>query len=201
MDAVIRTVTKLIGPLKRRVLLMIGRGVLKLIDDAGGIQHVQLVALEGETLDRVERFQEYGFTSVPHPGAEAVLAAAGGDRGHGLVVGVEDRRYRLVGLAGGEVAIYDDLEQKVHLKRNGIHAYSPLNILLQTDGVLRLEGDGVEIHGRTYVQTDVHGKGSRETWTGGVNYDADSYTTGATGAATEHGLDQPSIPSDHPEGA
>jgi len=201
MDAVIRTVTKLVGPLKRRVLLMIGRGVLKLIDDAGGIQHAQLVALEGETLDRVERFQEYGFTSVPHPGAEAVLAAAAGDRGHSLVVGVEDRRYRLVGLAGGEVAIYDDLGQKVRLKRNGIHAHSPLNILLRTDGVLRLEGDGVEIHGRTYVQTDVHGKGSRETWTGGTNYDTDSYATGATGAATEHGIDQPSIPSDHPEGA
>ena len=119
----------------------------------------------------------------------------------GLVVGVEDRRYRLVGLAGGEVAIYDDLGQKVRLKRNGIHAHSPLNILLRTDGVLRLEGDGVEIHGRTYVQTDVHGKGSRETWTGGTNYDTDSYATGATGAATEHGIDQPSIPSDHPEGA
>ncbi|MBF0248042.1 MAG: phage baseplate assembly protein [Alphaproteobacteria bacterium] len=120
MDAVMRTVGKLIAPLKRRVLLMIGRGVIKLIDDAGGIQHVQLVALEGETLDRVERFQEYGFTSAPHPGAEAVLAAAAGDRAHSLVVGVEDRRYRLTGLAGGEVAIYDDLGQVIKLARTGI---------------------------------------------------------------------------------
>lgn len=202
MDAVIRTVTRLVAPLKRRVLLMIGRAVIKLVDDAGGIQVVQLVGLDGEILDRVERFQEYGFTSVPHAGAEAVLSAVGGDRSHGLVVAVEDRRYRLKGLAGGEMAIYDDLGQKVHLKRNGIHGYSPLNVLFQTDGVLRLEADGIELHGRTYLQTDVHGKGQRETWAGGTTYDMDTYTTGYTpGASTEHGLDQPDIPSDHPEAA
>lgn len=199
MDAMIRTVTKLIAPLKRRVLLMIGRAIIQLVDDSGGIQVVQLVALDGEILDRVERFQEYGFTSVPHPGAEGALTAVGGDRSHGLLVAVEDRRYRLKGLAGGEVAIYDDQDQKVHLTRGGIHVYTPLDALIQADGVLRLEGDGVEIHGRTYLQTDVHGKGQRETWAGGTDYNVDSYTTGATGGGTEHGLDQPHIPSDHPE--
>lgn len=33
---------------------------------------------------------------------------------------VADRRYRLQGLAAGEVALYDDLGQKVHLTRGGI---------------------------------------------------------------------------------
>ncbi|WP_431477838.1 phage baseplate assembly protein domain-containing protein [Massilia eburnea] len=58
-----------------------------------------------------------GFTSVPKPGAEGVVVFVGGNRDHGLVIAVEDRRFRLKGLASGEVAIYDDQGQKVHLTR------------------------------------------------------------------------------------
>lgn len=46
----------------------------------------------------------------------------------------------------------------------------------------------------------MHGFGQRRTWTGGVAYADDTYTTGAVVNATEHGLDQPDIPSDHPDG-
>ena len=120
MDGMMRALAKWIGPLKRRVLLTVGRGVLRLIDDDGGVQRVQMTALDGETLDRVERFAEYGFTSRPHPEAEAVLIAVGGDRAHALVVAVEDRRYRLRGLKTGEVAVYDDLGQIIKLARDGI---------------------------------------------------------------------------------
>lgn len=44
----------------------------------------------------------------------------GGDRSHGMAVIVADRRYRLKGLARGEVAIYDDQGQSVTLTRGGI---------------------------------------------------------------------------------
>ena len=114
------------------------------------------------------------------------------------MVGVEDRRYRLRGLAGGEVAIYDDQGQKVHIKRNGIVAEAA-NIYLKSAGVIRIEGDGVEIHGRAYCQRDVAGLGERRTNTGGANYQDDTYTTGAVIASTEHGIDQPALASDHPE--
>ncbi len=146
MDAIIRPVTRVMAPLKRRVLLMIRRGVLKLVDDGSGLQHVQLVAFEGETLDQVERFQEYGFTSVPHPGAEAVLAAVSGARAHSLVVGVEDRRFRLTGLAGGDVAIYDDRGQKMHLTRDGINIVSPGKINITAPAVC-VEAKTVELAG------------------------------------------------------
>jgi phage gp45-like len=39
---------------------------------------------------------------------------------HPIVLVVGDRRYRLKNLQDGEVAIYDDLGQKVHLTRDGI---------------------------------------------------------------------------------
>lgn len=189
---------KVLAPLRRRVLLMIGRAVLRAVDDAGGLQRVQVEGFAGELLSDRDRWQAYGVTSHPHPGADALILSPGGQRSAAAIL-VDDRRYRLKALAAGEVALYDDLGQVVRLKRNGIAVDSPLNIRLTTDGVLRLEGDGVEIHGRTYVQTDVAGKGARETHGGGV-WHTDSHTAGAVTTATEHGLDVPHIPSDHPEG-
>jgi len=104
----------------RRAFMAIGRGVLAAIDDSQTAQSLQLTLLDGETADEIERFQNYGFTSVPFAGAEAVMVAVGGLRSHGIVVAVEDRRYRLTGLPDGEVALYDDQGQVVHLTRTGI---------------------------------------------------------------------------------
>jgi phage baseplate assembly protein V len=100
--------------------LMVGRCVLLAVNDAPGVQQLQIRALEGEVLDRVERHQEYGFTSHPQPGAEGVVVAVGGLRSHAIVIAVEDRRYRLTGLKAGEVALHDDQGQAVHLMRDGI---------------------------------------------------------------------------------
>ena len=111
---------KLTEGMRGKVQLMIGRAILSAISDSGRVQTVQAQLLAGEVQDDVERIQQYGYTSVPLPGAEGVVVFVGGNRDHGLVIATEDRRYRLVGLEGGEVAIYDDLGQKVHLTRNGI---------------------------------------------------------------------------------
>jgi phage baseplate assembly protein V len=116
---------RFLAPLQRRVMLMVGRCVLTVIKDADTHQLLQVVGLGDEVLDNVERIQEYGFTSVPFAQAEGILLALGGNRGHSVVIGCEDRRYRLVGLKGGEVAIYDDQGQKVHLKRSAIELNSP----------------------------------------------------------------------------
>lgn len=111
------TLEKQIAPLMRRIRLALGRGVLRLVNDAGGLQVVQLSLMENEVRSNIERFQEYGFTSVPLAGAEALAAFLGGNRDHGIVIAVDDRRYRLKGLAGGEVAIYTDEGDSIILKR------------------------------------------------------------------------------------
>ena len=114
----LKTVHKATAGLRNRVMLMLGRAVLSAINDNGGVQVVQATLLEDELRGDLERFQEYGFTSVPLPGAEALVAFIGGNRDHGVVVAVEDRRYRLHGLKGGEVAIYTDEGDFIHLQRN-----------------------------------------------------------------------------------
>jgi phage baseplate assembly protein V len=107
------------GPVWRRIRLLVSRGVLKLVDDSLKLQGVQVSLLGGEPA-RAERFQEYGYTSHPHPGAEAIVAAVGGARAHLVALAVDDRRYRVKDLAQGEVAIYDDLGNVIVFKRDKI---------------------------------------------------------------------------------
>lgn len=193
---------KLMEPLQRRIMLMVGRCVLNAVYDSAPTQLCQASMLTDEVRDKMERMTEYGYTSRPHPGAHGLAVFVGGERGHGIVIATGDTRYRLVALEYGEVALYDDLDQIVKLKRNGIDVETPLNVMIRSNGegkTLRLEADRVEIHGREYLQTDVHGKGQRETWTGGTNWHTDTYTTGASGSSTEHGLDIPHIPTTHPD--
>ena len=112
------TINKLLDPLRRRMRLMIGRAVLAAAaDDSKGVQLVQVKLLDGEVADGVERMQSYGYTSVPLAGAEGVMACVSGDRNHGIVVVMDDRRYRLKNLQPGEVALYTDEGDTIVMKR------------------------------------------------------------------------------------
>ncbi|WP_282265917.1 phage baseplate assembly protein V [Stenotrophomonas sp. PS02298] len=89
-----------------KLRLMISRAVVALIDDARQVQELQLEMLDEEARAKSERFQQYGFTSVPLPGAEAIVVAVGGSRSHMVALAVDDRRYRKRDLAPGEVSLY-----------------------------------------------------------------------------------------------
>lgn len=106
----------MIGRLKN----MITRGVVSLVDPARMMQALQLRLTAGEIKDAMEHFEPYGYTSHPLPGAEGLAMFLGGDRSHGVVVCVADRRYRLVSLQAGEVALYDDLGNLIVLGRESI---------------------------------------------------------------------------------
>jgi len=155
----IRTINKMTAPLARRVNLMVSRGVLALVNDAAKMQGVQVKLLSGEVRD-MERVQNYGFTSHPHAGAEVAVVFVGGNRDHGLVLAVDDRRYRVKGLQGGEVGIYDDLGHRITLTRTGIvidGATHPLNIVncpqvIVTDGDVIADGISLKTHKHGGVQ-------------------------------------------------
>lgn len=111
---------RLTGPLAGAMKAMLGRAVINLVQEATKVRTLQLDLQADEVADDVEQFQEYGFTSRPFPDCEAIVICPGGTRSHMVVIATEDRRYRLTTLEEGEVAIYDDQGQVVHLKRGGI---------------------------------------------------------------------------------
>lgn len=96
------------------------RGVITLVQAAGAVQIVQADGLSGELVQDIELFQHYGYTSNPPRGTMAVIVPVGGKTSHGIVIATEHGNFRLKNLATGEVALYDDQGQKIHITRNGI---------------------------------------------------------------------------------
>lgn len=133
-----RELFKAMAPLARRIRLMAARAILTLIDDATKMQGLQVKLLDGEVCNNVDRVQNYGFTSVPLPGAEGIYLALGGSRDHGVVIVADDRRYRIKGLQGGEVAIYTDedkagADHRIHFKRGKeIHLVAGASSIVMT---------------------------------------------------------------------
>jgi phage baseplate assembly protein V len=126
----------------RKAVLAIGRAIVRLVDDSGELQRVQVDMLADETIDDAERYQDYGFASRPKPGAEGVYLALGGVRGNGVVIAVADRRYRLTGLQEGEAALHDDQGQAVHLKRDGIRIETPFKVEVEAAGDVLVTAGG-----------------------------------------------------------
>jgi phage baseplate assembly protein V len=158
-----RLIEKMLAPIRRRISNMIVRVTISAINSATKTQRAQIGALAGEGKTDIEHFEAYGFTSNPHPQAEGIGLFFAGDRSHGAVICVGDKRYRLQGLKAGEVAMHDDLGQVVHLTREGIKIFSPLDIDMRgrkvrvgADESLILECNG---HGVQYLPDRLN------TWT------------------------------------
>lgn len=168
----------LMKPTLRRVRLMVGRAIVNLVNDATKMQSVQVSLLADEVRPDVERFQNYGFTSHPHPGAEAVALSVAGNRDHVVVVAVDDRRYRLAALQQGEVAIYTDEGDQIVIQRGG-------TILVKASTKVRIESPMLECTGEIKDRCDSDGKTMeqmRNTYNAHMHPENDS--GGPTGAPT-----------------
>jgi phage baseplate assembly protein V len=105
-----------------RVLSMIGRGRTTAgPNDAGSVQMLQLTLGPLETRDGTPRVAEFGFTSAPPVGSDAVLVFLGGNRKTGIVIATGHQQTRPTGLNAGESQIYDAFGKSIYLTEdNGI---------------------------------------------------------------------------------
>ena len=115
----LNTVRSLIAPVARRVRLLVTRAVVDRVNDSLRCQGLQVSLLSDELRDDVEHFQDYGFTSHPLVGAEGLFLAVGGNRSHGVVLGVTDRRYRPTNMSEGDVCLHTADGERVYLDRAG----------------------------------------------------------------------------------
>lgn len=112
---------RLLEPLRRRIALMVRRARIALVNDANPVQTMQLEMFKGECRDGVERIQEYGLSTVPLPGGQAIAASMDGECGHEVVVSTDDRRYRPSKQNPGDVMLYtasnrkDDADTENHV--------------------------------------------------------------------------------------
>jgi phage gp45-like len=111
-----------------------GGGVRALVDEISDnpmMQEMKGSFMVGETRDKIESPQNYGFTSVCMPAtkgkdgkidecAEAYINFLGGNRSFPVAAVMEDRRYRLKELEKGDVAMFDHHQHQMHLNKDGI---------------------------------------------------------------------------------
>jgi phage gp45-like len=171
------------------------RGHVKKIDDSKLMQAGDIRGQFGEFPTDVERWQNYGFSSVVHPedektgvSAEMLAMSMTGARSHRAVVVVDDRRHRLYNLKEGETAQFDDQGQRLHLQRDKALLTSPKAISIQTaqakqqqnQGQGQGQGQSSQSGGKKYGQ-DAKQEHERKGW---LDIDKDGNITIGNGKAT-----------------
>lgn len=127
----------MLRPLVNQLANICARAIVGRTDDSADMQRLQLDVLESETIDNAEHFQQYGFSSVPLRGAEAVVVFPGGDHAHPLVVAVDDRQHRPTGLEDGEVIVYNNAGASFLLTKDGDIEVTPAagrQVFVRTSG-------------------------------------------------------------------
>ena len=134
-----------------RLRLLVMRGRVQIVDDAGPAQLVQVQVLKGWTQDKVPRLGEYGLHSCPPVGADVVMLYLGGNPSDGVVIATGHQQYRLH-LQPGEVAISDDKGQKVHLSATGIRIDgAALPIEVKTTGNVKIDAARTDFVGLVWA--------------------------------------------------
>jgi phage gp45-like len=129
-------IARILRPLSTRVANLVARATVQRVDDGTSLQKLQVGVLKGEDVDDGERFQQYGFSSTPLAGSEAVVLFPNGDRAHPLVVAVDDRRYRPTGGDPGDVNVFHHTGARILINQDGDIVVTPAtgrHVLLGSD--------------------------------------------------------------------
>lgn len=153
---------RILGPLSNRLKNLVGWGVLHSVADTAGDIHRAQGDLGTKTRpeqhEQMARPQWFGFASRPPGPLPCVCLFPNGNRAAGIIIAEGDVTWRFQ-IEAGEVALYDDLGQVVHLTRTGIRVESPLNVTVKAGQTLRLEGDQIHLHAHSLYRWDVNGHG------------------------------------------
>ncbi|HHF5251804.1 TPA: phage baseplate assembly protein V [Haemophilus influenzae] len=109
---------KVLAPLKRGLKSLISRAVVSIVTDSFSRQNLQVRLQADEVVDDVERFQNYGHSSVPM-GGEAIVLSVGGKRSHLVAIVVEDKGVRPTALKPGDSVLYHAEGHQLLLTQNG----------------------------------------------------------------------------------
>ncbi|MDC5843765.1 phage baseplate assembly protein V [Vibrio europaeus] len=171
-----RYIERLLAPIKRRITGAITRAVVSGVVEDLQRQNLQLKMHADESVDDIERFQNYGCSSFPPIGSEAILAAIGGNLGNLVAVAVEDKKYRPKG-ESGDVFLYHLEGHKIRLTKDG------KVVVTATDVIFEAANSFTIISPETLIQGPLH-------VTGGISTDLGIFATGGiTSASVVSGLD------------
>lgn len=151
----IRDVQKLLAPLQRRLRLIADRAIVTLVNDALQRQNLQLKVLADEGADDVERFQNYGHTSVPPEGSEAIVLGLGGARAGLVAIAVEHKGFRPKGLEAGDSCLYHLEGHNLTFGKDGLAALSAKSVITTAEEQTLTISPENEILGALHVTLNI----------------------------------------------
>jgi len=185
-----RYIDRLFAHHARKMRNIVARGIVSMVDDERKLQETQIRLLDSELVEKAERVQQYGFSSHPQNEAECFVVFAGAGREHPLVFSVDDRRYRVKATKQGEVVIYTDEGDSIHLKRDNTIVVTTKHLVVDAEEdvvfntkemtinadtqllidtpLIRLRTDNITQEGRgegmpeVYVKGNIHHEGDKD---------------------------------------
>lgn len=148
-----------LNAINRRLRLMVDRAVVRIVTDSLGRQNLQVQSLADETNDNVERFQNYGLTTVPPVGSEAIVIAVGGRRSGLVAIAVEDKKSRPKGLDPGDVCVYHSEGHTITLKKDGVIEVRGKTVNLVAEESCDIVSKLINVTGPTNFSEDIKVKG------------------------------------------
>ncbi|EPN2708652.1 phage baseplate assembly protein V [Vibrio cholerae] len=165
-----RYVDKVVMPLRRRVYSMLGRALVTGVIEGLQRQNLQLRIENDESADNIERFQNYGMTSYPPIGSEAIVMALKGSLDQRVAIAVEKKDLRPKG-EPNDVIVYHAEGHQIRLTSNG------QIIVTATDVILEAASSFTIISPETLIQGPLH-------VTGGISTDLGIFATGGITSAS-----------------
>lgn len=143
----IRDVKKLLEPIKRRLCLIADRAIVVMVNDSLNRQNLQLNVLADEGGDDIERFQNYGHTSVPPAGSEAIVLGIGGARAGLVAIAVEDKSVRPKDLEAGDNCLYHLEGHRIILRKDGYLELEAKTVIIRASEKLTIMSPDTEVQG------------------------------------------------------
>ena len=171
----------------QKLRLMVARGVVKLVKDAG-LQLIQADLLADETRDGVERIQNYGHRGHPPQGSTVAAVAVEGSRDHLVVVACEHPDH-VPPLNSGESAMYAMFGQLFKMDDQGNVTLICKNLKIEASGDVTTNAKNITATAEANASMQAGGN-IGITATGGVGM------VGGAGANINGGLTADTITAD-----
>ncbi len=159
-----RYIDRELAPVRRRLRSMANRAQVTGVVESLQRQNLQLQIENDEAVDDIERFQNYGMTSYPPVGSEAVVMALKGSLDQRIAVAVEKKDLRPKG-EQNDVIVYHAEGHQIRLTSSG------QIIITATDVIFEAANSFTIISPETLIQGPLH-------VTGGISTDLGIFATG-----------------------
>ena len=139
---------RLLEPIRNRVRLMVARALISAAtDDEGGLR-LELDLGAGEFRDDLELVQQFGVSSRPLPGSQAVTLFLGGSRDSGVVVATKGMGPEMsISLKPGEVCLHTAEGDSIHLKNGRVVSITTGTLEITATTAVRIDSPTLEATG------------------------------------------------------